>query len=305
MTLISLLPSATEIVFALGLGDQLLGRSHRCDHPDEVTVLPVLTAVSAGGASAVDFDLLAALRPDVVLAGGEEDPGPSGCAQVRVALRARGLAPTVVGLDPRTVEGIFNSISTVGAFAEAEDEAVGLIELLRERLGRLENRILERRLQGIPSRRVVVLEATHPPRRSGRWVPEMVRRAGGWELLGREGEEPGETSWEDIREVEPEVIVLALPDGDAAEAARELEAAALPAWFDGLEAVREGELFAVDGAGLVHRPGPRVIDGIAVLAELFDPEAFAGARPAGAWIPLGPMGIRTGGGSGPDDRPGT
>jgi len=253
----------------------------------------------------VDIDRIARLRPDVVLTSAEDDPGPAGCAPIRAALRARGLEPTVVGLDPRSVEGIFNSISTVGAFAEAEDEAVGLVELLRERLGRLENRILERRLQGVPSRRAVVLAATQPPRHSGRWVPEMVRRAGGWELLGREGEEPGETSWDDVREVEPEVIVLALPGADAERAARDLEAAALPAWFDRLEAVREGELFAVDGAGLVHRPGPRVIDGIAVLAELFDPEAFAGAGPTGAWIPLGPMGIRDPEAAGSDGRPGT
>lgn len=291
MGIVSLLPSATEIIYALGLGDELVGRSHLCDYPDDVDSVPVVTAAARDSALALDITLLARLEPDLVLAAGDHDPSPLGSRSVRGALRARDVDATVVGLDPRSLEGIFNSISTVGAFAEAEDEAVGLVELLREGLGRLENRVLERRLEGIASRRVVVLGAMDAPLQSGRWVPEMVRRAGGWELLGREGEEPERTSWERVREIEPEVIVLAIPDRDAAQAARASALAALPPWFDDLQAVRDGEFFAVDGAGLVHRPGPRIIDGIAVLAELFDPEGLAGAGPAGAWIPLGPLGI--------------
>jgi iron complex transport system substrate-binding protein len=292
MRIVSLLPSATEIVYALGLGDQLVGRSHACDYPEDVAAIPTVTA--AGHPGLVDFDLLAKLEPDLVLADGERSEHRSASPVVRGVLRERGTDSTVVGLDPRSIEGIFNTISTIGAFAEAEDEAVGLIELLRERLGVLENRILERRLQGVASRRVVVLESLQPPFRSGRWVPEMVRRAGGWELLGKEGEDPEATVWDQVREVEPEVIVLALQDRDADGAASDLAVAALPSWFDDLAAVRDGELFAVDGAGLILRPGPRVIDGIAVLAELFDPEAFSGAGPAEAWIPLGPVGIPTG-----------
>jgi iron complex transport system substrate-binding protein len=191
---------------SLGLGDELVGRSHLCDYPDDVDSVPVVTAAARDSAPALDITLLAHLEPDLVLAAGDHDPSPLGSRSVRGALRARGVDATVVGLDPRSLEGIFNSISTVGAFAEAEDEAVGLVELLREGLGRLENRVLERRLEGIASRRVVVLGAMDAPLQSGRWVPEMVRRAGGWELLGREGEEPESTSWERVREIEPEVI---------------------------------------------------------------------------------------------------
>jgi iron complex transport system substrate-binding protein len=95
--------------------------------------------------------------------------------------------------------------------------------------------------------------------------------------------------------VEPEVIVLALGDADARQAATSLDAAPLPAWFDRLEAVHDGQIFAVDGNGLFARPGPRVIDGISLLAELFDPEAFAGSGPPDAWIPLGPLGIGSAG----------
>jgi iron complex transport system substrate-binding protein len=239
----------------------------------------------------LDLGPLVGLEPDLVIAPGAAHPGTPGGQEVREWLRARGLETSVLSLEPRSLEGVFNGIASVGAFAEAEDEAVGLVELCRERLGELENGILERRLEGIASRRVVVLESLDGPVHAGRWLPELVRRAGGWELLGREGEEPAPTSWERVRDVEPEIIVLALPGGAAASAGAQLRRAGLPPWFDDLAAVRDGELFAVDGAGLLLRPGPRIVEGVAVLAELFDPEGFAGAGPAGAWIPLGPLGI--------------
>jgi iron complex transport system substrate-binding protein len=294
MRIVSLLPSATEIVYALGLGDQLVGRSHRCDYPDDVIDVPVVTIEGRKGTPepSLDADLLMKLRPDLVLTDGSEDHPIVDYAEASAVVGRMGRDVTLVALAPQSIEGILNSVSTVGAFAETEDEAVGLIEILRERLGRLENGILERRLQGVASRRVVVLEGLDPLLTAGRWVPEMVRRAGGWELLGREGESSMQTSWDRVREVEPEVIVLALGGADAVTATRTLESSPLPDWFDELDAVRDGELFAVDGAGLFARPSPRVIAGIVVLAELFDPEAFADAEPSEAWIPLGPLGIR-------------
>ncbi len=294
MRIVSLLPSATEIVYALGLGDQLVGRTHLCDFPDDVVDVPVVTIEGRTGTPepSLDAELLVKLEPDLVLTDGSEDDPLVDYAEASAVVGRMGGDVTLVALAPRSIEGILNSVSTVGAFAEAEDEAVGLMEILRERLGRLENGILERRLQGVASRRVVVIEGLDPLLTAGRWVPEMVRRAGGWELLGRDGEGSMPTSWDRIREVEPEVIVLALDGADAVAASRALEAAPLPDWFDDLGAVRDGEFFAVDGAGLFARPSPRVIDGITLLAELFDPEAFAGAGPSDAWIPLGPLGLR-------------
>jgi iron complex transport system substrate-binding protein len=315
MRIVSLLPSATEIVFALGLGDQLVGRTHECDYPPEVADVPVvtgdLTLASAGtsreihdrishaihGGSSIyrlDTELLAALQPDVVLTQELCDVCAVSYREVSSAVRAIDGETSVVSLEPHSIEGILNTISTVGAFTEAEDEAVGLIELLRERLAAIENLALERRLQGIPARRVVVLEWLDPPFASGHWVPEMVRRAGGWELLGREGERSAETTWDRVRQVDPEQLILALCGFDASRAARELEVAQLPPWFDSSAAVGDGGLFAVDGAGLFSRPGPRIVEGIATLAELFDPEGFAGSGPSGSWIPLGPVGIGSG-----------
>ena len=155
--------------------------------------------------------------------------------------------------------------------------------------------MLERRLQGIPARRVVVLEWLDPPFASGHWVPEMVRRAGGWELLGREGERSAETTWERrppgrSRAAHPRARAASTRAGRPASS----RTADLPDWFDDSAAVRDGDLFAVDGSGLFSRPGPRVVEGIATLAELFDPEGFAGSGPFGSWIPLGPVGIGSG-----------
>lgn len=307
MRIVSLLPAATEIVYALGLGDELVGRSAADDHPAEVTDIPAVAwvdTVDASSAAAphactdagtaprpsrhhIDLDLLAQARPDLILT----QRSCLACAvtaeQVEAAVRTLGIEPTVVALEASSLEGILNSISTVGAFAEAEDEAVGLIEILRQRLAGVEDRVLERRLAGIAPRRVVVLEWLEPPFSSGRWVPEMVRRAGGWDLLGEEGLPSTEVGWERVREVDPDQVLLAPCGMDAARAQREWEQATMPVWFDTLRAVRSGELYAVDGGGLLSRPGPRVIDGIAMLAEVFDPAGLGGFAPAGSWRPLG------------------
>jgi iron complex transport system substrate-binding protein len=115
-----------------------------------------------------------------------------------------------------------------------------------------------------------------------------VRRAGGWDLLGREGERSSETTWDAVRDVDPEQIML-MPCGfDATTTAREWARTPKPEWWDEIDAVRRGEIFALDGSGYFSRPGPRVIDGIGLLAELFDPDGFVDEAPVEAWLPLGP-----------------
>jgi iron complex transport system substrate-binding protein len=304
MRIVSLIPAATEIVYALGLGDELVGRSPADDHPAEVADVPVVARVDEGevepgppaaltGTPAprpsphhIDLDALAVARPDLILTQRMCQVCAVSLDQVEAAVRTLGIEPTVVALEASSVEGILNSISTVGAFAEAEDEAVGLIEILRQRLAAVEDRVLERRLAGIAPRRVVILEWLEPPFSSGHWVPEMVRRAGGWDLLGQEGQPSVEVSWERVRDVDPDQVLLAPCGMDAAQAVGEWEQATMPVWFDSLRAVQSGDLVAVDGGGLLSRPGPRVIDGIAMLAEVFDPEGLADFAPPGSWLSL-------------------
>jgi iron complex transport system substrate-binding protein len=309
MRIVSLLPSATEIVYALGLGDELVGRTHECDYPPEVADVPVMTSdlgaapgassreindrVAAsihGGSSIYALDLAALndAQPDLILT----QELCSVCAvsyrEVSDAVRRLDSDAAVVSLEPTSIEGILNTISTVGAMAEAEDEAVGLLEMLRERLARIENRVLERRLAGIASPRVVCLEWLDPPFASGHWVPEQVRRAGGWDVLGAMGQPALETTWFDVRDVEPEQLLL-IPCGfDAPRTADEWRRshAARPEWLDSLAAVKSGGVYALNGSAYFSRPGPRVIDGIALLAELFDPGEFTADVPAESWLPV-------------------
>jgi iron complex transport system substrate-binding protein len=117
-------------------------------------------------------------------------------------------------------------------------------------------------------------------------VPEQIRRAGGWELLGREGERSAETSWEAVRDVDPETIVL-LPAGiHLGAAVRDWKRTARPEFWRDIDAVRGGHVFVVDGSAYFSRPGPRVIEGIAILAEIFDPDGFAETSPIGTWTPV-------------------
>ncbi|MFL5778189.1 MAG: cobalamin-binding protein, partial [Chloroflexota bacterium] len=134
--------------------------------------------------------------------------------------------------------------------------------------------------------RVVGLEWLDPPFALGHWVPEQVRRAGGWDLLGADGESSRQTSWHDVREVDPEMLVL-MPCGfHLDETVSEWERTPRPTGYEDLAAVRRGQVFAVDGSAYFSRPGPRVIDGIELLAEIFDPEAFVDVAPPGSWTPV-------------------
>lgn len=296
MRIVSLLPAATEIVFALGLGEDVVGITHACDYPPEAKDRPVVTApatVRAAGpaalepsAFALDVGALVGLHPDLVLAPGRPGAPLAGAPPSVAARDALGPGVSIVTLGPTSLEGILHAISTIGAMTAAEDEALGLVEILRERLADVEETVAERRAAGVRSPRVVVLEWLDPPFAAGRWLPEQVRRAGGWELLGSEGEPPVATSWDALRDVDPEVILLApggLHLGATVAAARRLPR---PASWNRLQAVREGRVFALDGAAYFGRPGPRAIDGIELLAELFDAAAFVDVGPAEGWRPV-------------------
>jgi iron complex transport system substrate-binding protein len=302
--IVSLLPSATEIVFALGLGDELVGVTHECGHPREARDVPVVTRSvhDVGGSSShaihasvqdsmrshtalyeLDEEALAAAEPDLILTQELCRVCAVGYEQVNEVARRLPGEVTVISLEPTSVEGILNAIATVGAMTEAEDAALGVIEGLRERLKHVNEIVAARREDGFAPPRVAAIEWLDPPFAVGHWVPEQVRLAGGWELLGREGGKSVETSWDAVREVDPEILVL-MPCGfDLARTVDEWARLERPAGWDELRAVRDGRVFAVDGSAYFSRPGPRVIDGIELLAELIDPAAFDGMSPPDSW----------------------
>ena len=304
MRIVSLVPSATEIVFALGLGDELVGVSEDCDFPPDVRHVPVvsrrtqdLTSSTSGEIHAaietamhnheplyvLDDAVLAAVEPDLILTQELCRVCAVGYREVNEVARRLDGDVTVVSLEPTSIEGILNSIQTVGAMTEAEDAAVDVVEGLRERLQAVSEIVVGRRDHGFAPPRVAAVEWLDPPFAVGHWVPEQVRLAGGWELLGDEGGKSVETTWSALAEVDPEVVVL-MPCGyGLADTIAEWARTPRPDGWSELRAVRDGRVFAVDGSGLFSRPGPRVVDGIEVLAELFDPAAFDGMSPPDTW----------------------
>jgi iron complex transport system substrate-binding protein len=307
MRIVSLLPAATEIVFALGLGDELVGVTHACDWPLEAAEVPTITRpvrdlanlssreidqlageATHGGPAVYELDVVAleAAEPDLILAPEHSAVRAMGAREVSEIARAIDPEVTVVTLEPTSIEGILNSIATVGAMADAEEAALDVVAALRERLRDLETRVARRREAGQPPVRVVALEWLVPPFVVGRWIPEQIRRAGGWDLLGREGEQAVTSSWQAIHEMDPEMLIL-MPWGfHLPETVAQWERTPRPPSWGEIEAVRRGQVFAVDGSAYFSRPGPRVIDGMELLAEILDPDGFAEASPLGSWTPL-------------------
>jgi len=289
--IVSLLPAATEIVFELGIGDELAGVTDACTFPFEARGLPIVARTTAGlhdaDASAphliLDEVALVAAEPDLVIAGGAPGPWSVGYREASEAVARLGLKAEIIRLDPTSIEGVLNAIQAVGAMTEEEDDAMDVALGLRERLHALEKIVLGRREHGFEPPRVIVLEGLEPPVAVGRWVPEQVRLAGGWELLGHEGEAPASTTWDAVREMEPEVLVLALRGLDLEAASEAWARSPRPAGWETLPAVAAGRVFVVDGPACFDHPGPRVIDGIEVLAELIDPAAFDGMAPPDTW----------------------
>jgi iron complex transport system substrate-binding protein len=308
--IVSLSPAATAIVRALGLEDELVGLTADDVGPgggativaastrdaaivDErpgagPTVHERATRRAGGGAAGLvpDVAAIASLDPDLVLL-------QSGCPSCAVRFPAAdglrdalGPGPSIVSLEPTSLEGAFNAIATVGAMTEAEDEAIGLVEMLRERLASLGERVLRRRDAGRAPARVVALEWLDPPMTSGHWLPSMIRDAGGWDLLGPDGGRPVPVTWQAIRDVDPEVILVA-PHGVALDAVvREWRSTSRPAFVDELRAARDGSVLALDASGAFGLPGPDLVDGLSALAEILDPEGFAGVGAPDAWGPV-------------------
>lgn len=283
MRIVSLLPDATEVLLALGLEDELVGVSHRCDVPATAGEPAVLTQAGSEGGDALDAAGLVDADPDLVIVGDGRDGSVTG-RLVEAAFADTGEAPSVMTHAPTTVEGVLNAIVGIGAMTEAEDEALSVVEGLRERLRELQRIVLGRRDGGFQPPRVVLLGAVDPPRTVGRWIPDQVRLAGGWELLGQPGGTGEITTWDAVADMDPEVLVL-LPGGlPLAEAMHAWEASVRPPGWNDLRAVQAGRAFVVDGGPFVLA-GPRVIDGIEIVAELIDPAAFDGMSPPATWLP--------------------
>lgn len=290
----SLVPAGTEIVAALGLGDRLVAVTHDCDFPPEVRALPrvtrsaipphatsreiddVVRAAASHGESTFHLDVpaLVAALPDVIV-------GQTLCAVCAVRLddlpSSLSPAPRVVPLDAFSLDTVFEDVRRVAQALGVAERGEALVRSLRARLDAVRERVA-----GRPRPRVVCLEWLDPLFNGGHWVPEQVAIAGGEDVLGEPGARSREVSWDEVRLLRPELLVV-MPCGfGASRALAEARVlASLPGW-DALPAARDGGVYAVDGSSYFSRPGPRLVDGVELLAALFHPDRFASPSPDAA-----------------------
>jgi iron complex transport system substrate-binding protein len=282
MRIVSLVPHATELLYALGLGDSVVGVTHECDYPPATAALPRITRdVLPAGLSAAEIDAavrertekgeaiylldeekLAELEPDLIVT---QELCPV-CAvsyeEVRDVAKKLDPCPTVIALDPKTFGETMGDIRTLAQATDARDAALDLVARQRARVDRV--RIA---LKGARRRRVIAIEWFDPVFIAGHWTPQMIDMAGGADLLGFAGEHSEQLAWELLEAAKPEVVVC-IPCGyDGPRALAEAEQ-----FGDRLRALKAQEVVALDAAAYFSRPGPRLVDGLQTLAHALHPD---------------------------------
>jgi iron complex transport system substrate-binding protein len=299
MRICSLLPSATEIAYAIGLGDSIIGVSHECDYPADAATKPSLLRtridplappaeidrqvreIIQRGESiyAVDAEMLDALAPDLILTQDLCHVCAASPDDLATALARFAKLPRVLSLTPRSLSEVWDDIRKVGAATGRCAEAEALARALEKRVADISS--IAARAVSRPG--VLCLEWLDPYYVGGHWVPEMVSCAGGEDVLGRVHEPSFQVTAEQIAQSRADVIVV-MPCGyNTARAAAECDASPLPEIWSGLPALQNRRIFAVDANAYFSRPGPRLADGVALLAHLIHPDLipsfpFAGFR---------------------------
>lgn len=303
--IVSLLPSGTEIVFALGLGECLVGRSHECDYPADARGLPVCTRPQldlnrssaeldrqvkerlAQGLSLFEVDTprLRGLRPDLILTQNQCGVCALPTPEVERLLKGwSGRLPRVLSLSPARLAEFWQSIQAVAVAAGAEEPGRTLLKQLKNRVADviLKTAALKRR----PT--VACLEWIEPLMAAGNWVPELVELAGGTNLFGQPGQHSPWLEWRALQDANPAIVVI-MPCGfDLARTEREAAGLLkLPGWPD-LKAVRRGQVRVTDGNQFFNRPGPRLVESLEILAEILHPGLFQYGHGGRCWRPWPP-----------------
>ena len=292
MRICSLVPAATEILFALGLGDRVVGVTHECDWPPEaaerlkvtasvldtgeLTSAEIDRAVAEAAASgrplyAVDADAWAEVDADVVVAQELCEVCAVSTDALDEIVAARAVDVDVVPFSPSNLDDVLMSIVGLGVRFEAEAAADELTGGMRSRLDRVRAALAE--VETTP--RVFVSEWLDPPFAAGHWVPDMVALAGGMEVAGMSGEPSYRMRWDDVAGLEPDVVVLAPCGFDLDHPLPEVVTLDLSASLLGTPARQESRVFAVDANANFSRPGPRLVDGVDLLAYLIHPAAYS------------------------------
>ncbi len=283
MRIVSLVPSATEILFALGLDDDVVAVTHECDYPPAAQELPTVTRdalpsdLTAGQIDAavrartdqgeaiyeLDVEALHELAPDLIVTQALCAVCAVSFVGVRAIAEELASQPQVISLDPRTLGEVLGDVRTLPEATDRRDAGVALVQDAAARIDRVRLAVRERRRP-----RVAALEWLEPVYVAGHWTPQLIELAGGLDVLGMPGEHSERRTWDEVAATEPDVVVV-MPCGYDAERAH-TEALS---YGDKLAALGAGQIVAVDAAAYFSRPGPRLIDGLELLAYVLQPDS--------------------------------
>ena len=282
MRIVSLVPSATEMLFALGAGPDLIAVTHECDYPPAARELPKVTrdVLPAGMTSGqidaavkertltgesiyeLDAELLHDLRPDLIVTQALCSVCAVSFDDVRAIAEELETPPRVVSLDPQTVGEVLGDVRSLAQATDRKDDGVELVQDASSRIDRVRLAVRDAERP-----RVAALEWLDPPFSAGHWTPQLIDYAGGEDVLGFTGEHSEQRTWEEVAAAQPDVVVV-MPCGyDLAFAHREAEM-----YREQLAALGAGEVVAVDAAAYFSRPGPRIVDGLELLAHILHPD---------------------------------
>ena len=304
MNVVSLLPSATEIVHGLGHSNWLTGRSHECDFPTNIDTVPIVTyATIDTTASSRSIDIavkkrlsqslslygiekerLRAAEPDVIITQTQCDVCAVSLRDVQAFLKDDlDINAELVVLEPHRLEDIWTDIHRVSKALHQPNDGVGLVDQLKKRLD-----AIARESHALEPPSVAMIEWIDPLMAAGNWIPELVKTAGGTNLFGKTGYHSGWLEWETLKEADPDVIVVAPCGFDLQRTLQEIETLERLEGWPQLRAVRNHRVYAVDGNAFLNRPGPRLVESAEILAEILHPKVFSFGHSNQDWLPVSP-----------------
>ena len=299
---LSLLSSTTEIIYALGCGDRLVGRSHECDYPEEVSELPICTipkfnvdgtsrevddevkslVQSALSIYYINEKLLKELKPDIIFTQSQCEVCAVSVSDVENALKnITGLSSRVISVEPNSVEDIFNDILTIAEILNVRKKGKELVESIKAKIDSTEKIVYQK---SSPS--VAAIEWIDPLMAAGNWVPQLIKVAGGKNLFGEAGKHSPWMKYNDLVEQDPEIIIV-MPCGyDIKKSLIEIKTLESKKGWGSLKAVRNRNVYITDGNQFFNRPGPRIIESLEILLEIIHSDFSESKHIDSGWIKL-------------------
>lgn len=298
--IVSLIASSTEIVFRLGMSEFMVGRSHECDYPESIKTLPVCTGpkFNPDGTSyeidqrvkailqeslsvyRVDAAELDRLKPTHIITQAQCEVCAVSLKDVEeAACHLISSQPQIVSLEPNCLADIWTDVRRVGAALRIDDKADELVSGLQARIKSIEDRAFD-----LKHPTVACIEWIEPLMAAGNWMPEIIEIAGGTNLFGIPGKHSPWLLWSDVKESDPDVILVSPCGFDVARTMLEMNILASQPGWSGLKAVKKGNVYVCDGNAYFNRPGPRVVESVEMLAEIFHPDAFHFGHERSGWI---------------------